>query len=103
MIREWIQTKHDEHLCFDCGRYFPKSVLITIDSPFEEIRGRYCTVCAQKAFKRNHEMEQFLFTMSAHCESCGEEYPMSHLFHDSIYSDSHLCWRCYDREHQETQ
>jgi hypothetical protein len=74
----------EKHLCSDCGRHFPLSVLITLDSPFPEINGKYCTVCYHK-----------VYDLLGYCDECCEEYPKKQLY-KNVFDDTVLCRRCLD-------
>jgi hypothetical protein len=67
--------------CDACGKHFSKSVLITINSSFKEVDGKYCVCCSHK-----------IFDLMGYCDECENEYPKSHLF--TSIDKSTYCKQC---------
>lgn len=76
----------DAHACSDCGRHFPASVLISVDSNFVELAGKYCTVCMHK-----------IYDLIGYCDECGNEYPKKYLY-QSMMDKSIVCKECLQDE-----
>lgn len=74
------------HTCDYCGRHFPASCIINYDSPFQEIAGKYCTVCFHK-----------VLDLVDYCDCCGEEYPKGHIY-KSLISKEQYCKNCIKGE-----
>ena len=88
MEKQFFKKIMEAFACSDCGRYFPRSVLITLDSPFQEIKGTYCTICYHK-----------IYDLIGFCDECGNEYPKQYLY-ASLFDKTVVCKECL--QHEET-
>lgn len=89
LVEDFLKRHFTNHNCDSCGRHFPLSCLVTFDSPFPEIAGKYCVCCSHK-----------VFDLVDYCDSCGEEYPKGHLF-KSLISEEKYCKTCLRNEMEE--
>jgi DNA-directed RNA polymerase subunit RPC12/RpoP len=72
----------DAHVCSDCGRHFPASMIITLDSYFPELAGKYCQICFHK-----------IYDLIGYCDECGNEFPKQHLY-KSMFDQTVVCKGC---------
>lgn len=79
----------DNHRCDECNRHFPMHALITLDSPFTELNGKYCTVCYHK-----------IYDLIGYCDECGNEMPKKYLY-KSLFDKSVVCKECLQHEAHE--
>jgi hypothetical protein len=87
LVNEFFHKQFvEKHHCTNCGRHFPLSVLINLDSPFPEINGKYCTVCYHK-----------IYDLLDYCDECGEEFPKRQLY-KNVFDETIMCMRCLQNE-----
>jgi hypothetical protein len=87
LVEEFLHRHFvEKHVCSECDRHFPLSALITLDSPFPEINGKYCTVCYHK-----------MCDLLGFCDECGEEYPKKQLY-QNVFDNTIVCKRCLNEQ-----